>query len=409
MTATTTPTVLRKDELAELVRVLEDQHAQKRDMVVRADTLRSEWGRLVVPSGGEPVITDDGVTASDLRVDIGDRMLGGFADRYDTLSRRHLRALRDKAAAGIEQAASGELPDYSDWLRLVDDTLTVPLRHDDRKFLLRTFDRGDGTAFGRCVLSDKFSVGMDNIDTLTAAADAIQQADPTCTVDSCDLSESHMRVRFKSESVTAMAPTLLEGYRTPFERPGGSGHGQAGLRDGDGNLPIVHAGFELRNSETGQGQWVLTPRLVVKVCNNGMVIDQLKMARPHRGSKLEEGLIEWSDETRRLNVDLIRSSTKDAVRTFLNPEFLADQIAGIEAKAGAPVDRPEKALERVASECKYTDDERDAILSFFVKGGQSTAGGVMNAVTAFSQTVEDPDRAAEIEASGLDALAVAAR
>ena len=39
-----------------------------------------------------------------------------------------------------------------------------------------------------------------------------------------------------------------------------------------GAEPIVFAGFVISNSETGGGAFSVTPRLVVKVCNNGLTI-----------------------------------------------------------------------------------------------------------------------------------------
>ncbi|MFJ2629324.1 hypothetical protein ACIO6T_39695 [Streptomyces sp. NPDC087532] len=55
------------------------------------------------------------------------------------------------------------------------------------------------------------------------------------------------------------------------------------------------------------------------------------------------------------------------------------------------------------------DETADAILRHFIKGGQTTAGGVMQAFTSVAQTVKDADAAHTLEAKALDALALAAR
>lgn len=44
----------------------------------------------------------------------------------------------------------------------------------------------------------------------------------------------------------------------------------------------------------------------------------------------------------------------------------------------------------------------------FILGGQPTAGGIAQAVSAFSQTVEDVDRAFEIELRAVEAMEMAA-
>lgn len=408
---TKNPTIVRKGELDELIEALTSQHRAKRDMIVPASKMRSQWGQLVIDCSDDPIMTQDGVTAQ-LRVDVSERMLQGLADKTNTPI-RHLRNLRDSSSEQIVWAASDNLEetcDYTDWMRLYDDTINVPLTHDARSFMVRTFMREDGTAYGRCMMSSSYGI-FDSLDAILAAGDAISEVDPTARVDSCDLTERNMRIRWVSDSITAMAPTLLAGYRTPFQRGTNPnhGHGQAGLRDEDGNLPIVHAGFELTNSETGQGMFVIRPRLVVKVCNNGMVIDRFnQFKKKHLGTRLEEGTIRWSHETQQANVQLIKSTTKDAVRHFMSPEFMQREIADIEAKAGTQIASPQKAIEVCAKQLAYTESEADRILSFFIKGAQNTAGGILNAVTAMCQSIEDPDRAAEIEETGLAAMEIAA-
>ncbi|MFI1917206.1 hypothetical protein [Nocardia sp. NPDC020380] len=58
-------------------------------------------------------------------------------------------------------------------------------------------------------------------------------------------------------------------------------------------------------------------------------------------------------------------------------------------------------MEVLAKRLGFSETERGGILSHFIAGGQLTAAGVANAVTSYSQTVADPDRA-----NTLDGLAV---
>jgi hypothetical protein len=94
-----------------------------------------------------------------------------------------------------------------------------------------------------------------------AALDGIRQTGVPVTVDGCDVTDRRMHLRLYSPAVQAMAPHLLANYRSPFD-------GRAGA-----DLPVVWGGFLITNSETGCGAFTITPRLMVQVCRNGLVID----------------------------------------------------------------------------------------------------------------------------------------
>jgi hypothetical protein len=140
------------------------------------------------------------------------------------------------------------------------------------------------------------------------------------------------------------------------------------------------------------------------VCRNGHTISQDVVRHVHLGTKLEEGLIDWSDATQRKQLDLIMAKTRDALHAFLTPGYLASRLAKIETQAGKPVDDPKKTVEIVTKSCNFTKAETENVLAFFIRGGQMTAGGIANAITAYSQTVGDADRASELDAQALRAM-----
>jgi len=84
-------------------------------------------------------------------------------------------------------------------------------------------------------------------------------------------------------------------------------------------------------------------------------------------------------------------------------------VEEIEALAGKPVGKPEEVIRDVSRAAGFTQGEADDILAHFLRGGAYTAGGVGNAVTSVSQTLESADRAAELDARALDVMAHAAR
>lgn len=405
----------RNATLSDLGKILMDQHARKHDIVVPAGRIRSISGNLSVLGDGSftPTALCDGGIADKLNVPVN-----------------YLRRMRAERVDLYDANVNG-------WLQgspatLADDDLDggagvqfVPGSGPDRRsFLLRTFkgeDGGDGIA--RAFLSQNFKI-IDNLDSLTAALDGIRDAGVKVQIAGADLTETRMTVRVVCPEVAAFAPVLLDGYRNPFA---GDGHGQAGLRRlGESDqiardinaaaqahgwtedLPVVFAGFEISNSETGGGAFSITPRLVVQVCTNGMKITKDALRSVHLGAKMGDGVVRWSEDTIKANLTLVTKQARDAVRDFLDIEYVKGVIADIEAKAGAPVTDPNATIQNVGKELRFSDEKIRDTLNAFILGGQMTAGGVLNAVTAAVQTVADADEAYDIEAQAMRVLELAA-
>src|SRR5262249_9700803 len=69
---------------------------------------------------------------------------------------------------------------------------------------------------------------------------------------------------------------------------------------------------------------------------------------------------------------------------------------------------PVATVELVATTLSFTPEQPATILDHFIRGGQPTAGGIMQAVISAAQTVADADVAHAREAAGLRALDIAA-
>jgi hypothetical protein len=205
-----------------------------------------------------------------------------------------------------------------------------------------------------------------------------------------------MYVRVVAEQVQALPPQLLAGYRSPFT--GAAGGGQPGGVRG------------FHDHEQRDGVWRVQPipRLVVQVCRNGMTITRDALRAVHLGGLLDEGIIRWSGDTQDKSLALVQAKTRDAVATFLDTGYVTQALAAIEEAAAVPVTSPETAVRTVASRLQFTDEQAGDILRHFIEGGQCTAGGIMQAVTATAQTVPDADTAHEMEAQAMRALEVAA-
>ncbi|MGW4516435.1 DUF932 domain-containing protein [Streptomyces sp. NPDC004393] len=284
---------------------------------------------------------------------------------------------------------------------LLDENVNAWRREEpERRFMLRAFrgDSGPGMppaeGVARALLSDSYKL-MDNLDMLLAALDGVKQSGHPTRVTGCDLTDRRMYVRVESEAVAVQAPELLRGYRSPFDG-----------RSGD-ELPVISAGFVITNSEVGSGAYTITPRAVIQVCRNGLTQTKDVMRAVHLGGKQNEGVVNWSDQTQRKTLELITSKSADAVRTFLSREYVEAKVRQVEAAAGKTLDEPTKTIEHVTKTLSIGAEAKDMILSHFVRGGQMTAGGVMQAVTSTAQTLTDAEAAA-LEALALPALTAAA-
>ena len=379
---------LRKGSLQDLVTELEEQQARKVDMVVPARELWSHNGLVVVRDQGT-ILTDTGVTSKNL-----DLVPSAVFDEGMTskLSRTG-RPLGLKLIKGLREDGRTDLVD-SLYNGLLHGNKGLEVPGDPRSFFLRTFagSADESIGYARALLSNRYRP-IDNWDVLGMVLKGLTDAGfAGHIVRQADLTDNKMYVRIAVPEVSALAPTLLRGYTSPYSR-----------RTGAEN-PTVYAGLVITNSETGGAAFTITPELVVQICDNGMTITKDMKRKTHLGSKMDEGLVKVSDETRRLNLQLVASETKDAIDTFLDPAYLERAVAAIENQSEEGVGDVTKAIETIVTRPAFTKDDMAGLLSMFIDGGDRTRGGLANAVTAYSQSSEiDPDRAYAMDADALSA------
>ncbi|MGW5657181.1 DUF932 domain-containing protein [Streptomyces humi] len=378
------PTGARNAELGDLIRILEDEKRRKLDVIISASAMRLREGNVVI-EGVQSKLSEDGVTVVDgiyRPTAVADE---GFSEKL-RIPLAYLRRMRGENVPLLDQNVNA-------WLA----------QEPERRFMLRAF-RGDDNGTGltqsegvaRALLSDSYKL-MDNFDMLLAALDGVTQSGHPTRITGCDLTDRRMYVRVESEAVAIQAPALLRGYRSPFDG-----------RSGD-ELPVISAGFIISNSEVGTGAWSITPRAVIQVCRNGLTVGKDVVRAVHLGGKQDEGVVSWSEETQRRMLGVITSKTTDAVKAFLSREYVEAKVREVEAAAGTPLGEPTKTIEHVTKTFSIAAETKDMILSHFVRGGQMTAGGVMQAITSTAQTLTDADQAAALEALALPALTAAAQ
>lgn len=406
MSENNTTDYLRSADLAELAKALKDQQTRAVDVVAPASKVRMSGGMVVV-EGVEPTMDENGVT--DVNGLYRPTRVGveGIATRLD-IGTRYLR----KCLAENPPLADANVNGWTQHESM-----------QDKKFMLRLLRSDDPSADAvdgvvRAFLSDSYRT-IDNFDVLLAALSGMKKAGIVDPLISADLTERRMVVKVTCPQIAVHAPELLKDYRNPFgdgERALGAwtpdmvarAAGTEGMGYKPGTEPILFAGFQISNSETGGGAFRITPRLEVRVCRNGLTIVAESTKEIHLGAKLDSGVIEWSDETRQANIQLVMAQTSDAVRKFLSADYVTKKVATLEKAAGIevkPSDAP-KVIADVSKTCGFTEAEQGAILNMFMEGGAFSALGVMQAVTAAAQTLSGDD-AFDMEANAFKALAAA--
>lgn len=377
---------LRKSDFETLWATLREQQDRKVDLVTNLTNLCSGKGEVRVRRTDlEPTITDSGVGPTVETYQPNEIFDDGLAGRLG-IPREYLRTLRTNGWHDLaDQNING----------LIHGRPEIREPKADR-VMLRGFKDADGgpTGTARALLSSKYKI-IDHIDTLLAALDGLKAAGLGAeNITQCDLTGRRMYVVVEAPEVWALAPELLKNYRSPFT-------GQTGADN-----PKVHAGFVLSNSETGHGGYTLKPRIVVQVCTNGMTMNVKHRVfnKRHLGASLDDGLVNYSARTRRLNSEMITSQATDIVRTFLDTDYVKGVVRELEAKAGTEVSEPEKEIKNVTQTLKIPA-QYDAVLAHFIRGGDITRGGIMQAITAAAQSPEiDADTAFFMEEQAVLAL-----
>jgi hypothetical protein len=440
MTAAIDLITARNADITTIRALLEQQRARRLDLVVSPDMIRAEGGRIVVlPGEKTQLVTPSGVVNAAgfyLPTDIADEGLGqmlGIDGGYLKRLRERDPARTDVWDANVNLMLHGS--------EVIEDDLEQEFPGYGKSLLLRML-RGDNETDGvlRAVRSARFRVDMDNIDVLTAVLEGFTEAGITPVPDICQLSSRRMDVRFVIPAMAALAPKLLDGYRSPLDDGNGRGVRRAGElgkgpEDGGdrpgmklrvdsrwrgwtvsdafraaqlegkgykpGEEPIVFAGIRVTCSDVGDGGRNIFPEVRVQACRNGLTLLAEADKRSHLGSEKQPGVIQVSAETDAAELALIREQTKDAVRTFTSPEWFLGQVRDIEALAGTPVAHPEQVVTDVTRAAGFTKAEAAGVWDMFLMGGgnteKGTAGQVANAITAYSQTIGSGDRAAEMD------------
>lgn len=268
---------------------------------------------------------------------------------------------------------------------------------DGRTALYRMLRTEDGWTL-RSVQSDTYKA-IDNGHLLAAVVKGLGDTGINlgdCNVEA-DWTNDRFRLRVSVPAIELAVPDLLADYRTPWSmNPNDPTH--APNRGGD-VPPVLFAGLEIANSETGGGAATIAPRAEVLICRNGLTRVQDIVRNVHLGGKLDKGVIEWSHATYKASLELITSQIADAARKFTSIEYLTAMADEMRKAKGIAVESPTAAVAKVVDKMGFTEDEHKSILDCFIRSADTTLLGLGQAVTAAAQLAEDGDRQAEMEAT----------
>lgn len=176
---------------------------------------------------------------------------------------------------------------------------------------------------------------------------------------------------------------------------------QAEVRVGE----VVQAGVIVSDSEVGEGSIRAEPFIFTLACKNGMTVAKGGMKRYHLGGRglSDDGDVYevLRDETRRASDRALFLALQDVVRACLTDVGFAAIVDRLKEAAGEKIAKaPDAVCEVVQKRFRLAEAERSGLLKHLAAGGDLTRYGLVNAITAMSQDVEDYDRATELERLG---------
>jgi len=330
--------------LVNLAQELERQLATKQDLVVPTSLLRCH--------------TDEGGSCK-MMIDAKDGV-GEYG--ITNLARRQL-AEKLKIPFTYFERMRTEQPG------LLDHNVNTWLQTDSERRMIRTLD---GQV--RAVLSDRYR-RLDNYDLAENVLPILQRL-ADARFESVELTETKMYLK-------VVTP------RVEYE-----------IAPGD----VVQAGIAIMNSEVGHGTLSVQPLVYRLVCRNGLIASDRALRKTHVGRILqqeEEAITVFRDDTLAADDKAFFLKVRDVVEAAVS-ETTFRQVAQKMQKTldikltGDPV----KAVEVLANRYTLNESERAGVLRHLIVEGDLSAYGLVNAVTHYSDDVEDYDRATEFEALG---------
>jgi hypothetical protein len=260
---------------------------------------------------------------------------------------------------------------------LLDRNVNTWLQTDRERRMIRTLD---GQV--RAVLSDRYR-RLDNADLAENVLPILQRL-PDVRFESVELTDTRMYIK-------AVTPRL-----------------QVEMAPGD----VVQAGLVIMNSEVGHGTLSVQPLLYRLVCSNGLIAADRGLRKTHVGRLLqsdEEVTTVFRDDTLAADDRAFFLKVRDVVEAAVSETSFRQVAQKMQHTLGIKLSGdPVKTVEVLANRYALNEVERVGVLRHLIVEGDLSGYGLVNAVTHYSQEVEDYDRATEFEALGGKLIELAA-
>jgi hypothetical protein len=253
--------------------------------------------------------------------------------------------------------------------QLLDDNVDTWLHHEPEQRMVRTLD-GQARAF----LSDRYR-RLDNYDLLQQVFPILKQL-PDARFESVELTESRLYLKVVTPRV------------------------HVEIQPGD----IVQAGVVISNSEIGQGTLSIQPLVFRLRCLNGLIAADHALRKTHVGRLSEKSTDEvtvFKDDTLAADDTAFFLKVRDVVEAAVSEATFALVAEKMRRTLGIRLTGdPVKAVGVLATRYLLNEHERAGVLRSLIAEADLSGYGLINAVTAFAQEVDDYDRATELEGVG---------
>jgi hypothetical protein len=353
--------------LTELAAEVERQAAAKMDFIASTDNLEMRVDPVHVPD-------EEAKVQSHIRLAVRGEDIALSGSAYD-INRNAHQQIGDRV--GIPKKYYDRMVQEAP--HLLAENVNHWLHEQPQRRMVRTLD-----SKARAFLSDQYQ-RRDNFDLMRFLLPVLTKTDETGIVpwrfESQALTEDHLHLKL----VHTHAATITT------------------IRGVD---DIVHAGIAIRNSEVGKSSLAVEPMLWWKWCLNGCITRRYSQRKVHFGARQggdDPVAIMLSDETKKLEDEAFFSKAKDVIAYFANPATFEKIVAEI----GETTDREftgkiEKGVEILGDQLNLQSNEVEGVLRNLIDNADRyglTQYGLLNAVTATSQKVDDYERATYLEAA----------
>lgn len=257
-------------------------------------------------------------------------------------------------------------------LDLLCDNIMTWLPDKEKRFVRLLDTERDGITRVRAMLSDRYRV-IDNYDVLLNAMKTFREISNNIMVKTAKLTETKLYIKATSKELVDEIHKI-------------------------NGRDIVEGGVTISNSEVGAGAYKVVPFMWVERCKNGLMGDE-GFTKIHLGKERGVGLLDWSEETLKLEDKALWSKIEDIIRATFNPEIFRSWVDKINGVSTIKLEEPTIAFNNIIKSEKIPDNKRDELLMHF-GNEEPTLWGLSNAVTRLAQDMPNYEEQIEFEEKG---------